>query len=56
MFEGVPDAKVLLVLKGNFKPGFRIELHINDLPMSNIDEVLRKSLTLEMAWTTISKR
>ena len=27
----VLDAKVPLVLKGNFKPGFRIELHIKDL-------------------------
>ena len=27
----VLDAKVPLILKGNFKPGFRIELHIKDL-------------------------
>ncbi len=27
----VLDAKVPLVLEGNFKPGFRIELHIKDL-------------------------
>ena len=27
----VLDAKMPLVLKGNFKPGFRIELHIKDL-------------------------
>ena len=27
----VLDAKVPLVLDGNFKPGFRIELHIKDL-------------------------
>lgn len=27
----VLDAKVPNVLKGNFKPGFRIELHIKDL-------------------------
>jgi 2-hydroxy-3-oxopropionate reductase len=27
----VLDAKVPLVLKGNFKPGFRIELHIKDM-------------------------
>jgi 2-hydroxy-3-oxopropionate reductase len=27
----VMDAKVPLILKGNFKPGFRIELHIKDL-------------------------
>jgi len=27
----VLDAKMPLALKGNFKPGFRIELHIKDL-------------------------
>lgn len=29
--SAVLDAKMPLVLKGNFKPGFRIELHIKDL-------------------------
>jgi 2-hydroxy-3-oxopropionate reductase len=29
--SNVLDAKVPLVLQGNFKPGFRIELHIKDL-------------------------
>jgi 2-hydroxy-3-oxopropionate reductase len=29
--SAVLDAKVPLVLKGNFKPGFRIELHIKDM-------------------------
>jgi len=29
--SAVLDAKVALALKGNFKPGFRIELHIKDL-------------------------
>ena len=29
--SAVLDAKLPLVLKGNFKPGFRIELHIKDL-------------------------
>lgn len=31
MFESVLDVKMPLILKGNFKPGFRIELHIKDL-------------------------
>jgi hypothetical protein len=31
------------------------ELVIMDLPMSKIDEVLLKSLTLETVWTTIFK-
>jgi 2-hydroxy-3-oxopropionate reductase len=29
--SAVLDAKMPLALKGNFKPGFRIELHIKDL-------------------------
>jgi len=29
--SAVLDAKVPLALKGNFKPGFRIELHIKDI-------------------------
>ena len=49
----VMDAKMPMILDGNFKPGFRIELHIKDLmnavetaqelgiPVSLTDEVLK---------------
>ncbi|MBG0858589.1 MAG: 2-hydroxy-3-oxopropionate reductase [Bacteroidales bacterium] len=55
----VMDAKMPMILNGNFKPGFRIELHIKDLmnvmetareldvPVSLTDQVLEMMKTLQ---------
>ena len=46
--SAVLDAKVPLALKGNFKPGFRIELHIKDL-QNALDTAHKIGVTVPLA-------